>query len=483
MGDSISVGYTDNPAWTVPFQFGYRSGLYTRLTNSGMSLQYVGNSLEPWNGASGNPATPTALDLRRIGQDHCQAFSGQGTSYIAANIAAWLVGDRPDIILLMIGINDISNGSTGEPTVAEVNLSNIVQTVVNNSPNTHLIVAQITPYSSYTDAITKYNNYIRNTLVPYFAAQGNFVTTVDQYTNMLVAGTTNIDASLYANGINHPNAVAYGRMEQTWFAGIQALALPPPPPMINLVINGSFETPDYANGTNASHNITNTAGSGWTLTAGVSGAGSGIDHGDPYGSVGSFPAEGAQQAFLQSSGNSTVMRISQTISNLAAGQYYQLSFQAKSRLRYLGANPFKVRMIDGTATNLLFGGNDIVPNTAGYALCISAPFQASNSVMTLEFADHGLGDSFHLSWIDAVAVYALPGINITGRVSNSGQFQVKFNGDANLSYSVIGTTDLFLPLTNWPVMGPALFQGNNSFLYIDTEVTNVPRRFYRMRSP
>jgi hypothetical protein len=36
IGDSISVGYTDNPNWTVPFEFGYRSGLYTRLTNSGL---------------------------------------------------------------------------------------------------------------------------------------------------------------------------------------------------------------------------------------------------------------------------------------------------------------------------------------------------------------------------------------------------------------------------------------------------------------
>ena len=63
MGDSISVGYTDNPAWTVPFQFGYRSGLYTRLTNSGMSLQYVGNSLEPWNGERlvTQPPLPTCI--------------------------------------------------------------------------------------------------------------------------------------------------------------------------------------------------------------------------------------------------------------------------------------------------------------------------------------------------------------------------------------------------------------------------------------
>ena len=86
-------------------------------------------------------------------------------------------------------------------------------------------------------------------------------------------------------------------------------------------------------------------------------------------------SRGRATGISSKSGNTTVMRISQAISNFAVGNYYQLSFQAKSRLRYLGANPFKVRLIDGTATNVLFGGNDIVPNTAGYTLDSSAPFR------------------------------------------------------------------------------------------------------------
>src|SRR5690606_15455336 len=99
-----------------------------------------------------------------------------------------------------------------------------------NSPQTHVIVAQITPYSSYTEAIVRYNNYIKDTLVPYFAGLGKRVTTVNQYTNLCFPGTTTIDASLFANGINHPNNIAYDRMAQTWFEGIQALNLPPSPP-------------------------------------------------------------------------------------------------------------------------------------------------------------------------------------------------------------------------------------------------------------
>jgi hypothetical protein len=249
IGDSISVGYTDNPDWTLPYQFGFRSGLYTRLTNSGMSVQFVGKSAEPWDGKYGVPTNIPTLDLRTLGQDHCEGYGGRKTDFIVANIASWLVINSPDIIPLMAGINDISNGSTAEPVTAEANLSNIVYTIVNDSPNARVIVAQISPYSTYTAAITKYNNYIKNTLVPGFVAQGRHVTTVDQYTNLLVSGITNIDVSLYANGINHPTAGGYERMAQTWFAGIQALSLPVPRPSLraNPLTNGGFEVPAFGN--------------------------------------------------------------------------------------------------------------------------------------------------------------------------------------------------------------------------------------------
>ncbi len=230
MGDSITAGFTDNPQWTVPFEFGYRSGLYTRLNNSGMSFQFVGSSPQPWDGIDGTVTNTPLIDLRESDQDHHEGYSGKNTAFFLANMANWIGVDRPHVLLLQIGINDIGKGSTGEPTGAELNLSNIIATVVSNSPQTHVIVAQITPYSSYTEAIVRYDNYIKDTLVPYFAGLGKRVTTVNQYTNLCFPGTTTIDASLFANGINHPNNIAYDRMAQTWFEGIQALNLPPSPP-------------------------------------------------------------------------------------------------------------------------------------------------------------------------------------------------------------------------------------------------------------
>jgi lysophospholipase L1-like esterase len=661
VGDSITAGYENNPSWTVPFQFGYRSGLMTNLVANGMYFQFVGNSIdEPWTGTDGTVTNIPNPDLRIVGQDHCEGYSGVNTAFIAGNIGAWLAADQPDITLLMIGINDISEGSTAEPTSAELNLSNTVATVVNRSPNTRLIVAQITPYSSYTAAIIKYNNYIANNLVPYFAARGKNVTTVNQYTNMCVPGTTNIDPTVYANGINHPIPAAYNRIAQTWFNGIQALSLPPASsPFVNerqlkanLVVNGGFEVPivpanthninptgagwaftsgisgagsgidqgnaygaggsasfdgsqraclqssgngsvthlsqavtgftvgqfyqlsfraegiasfDGANpfhvslingattnrlfggsdlvpatggytlyssapfqATNSvmtldfaddglsvnlyvswidsvaiypvpgnslvinggfeapveaanSHNVSPTS-IGWAFTSGVSGAGSGIDNGNAYGAGGFISFDGVQRAFVQSSGNGSVTHLSQVISNFNVGQYYQLSFAAEGIGAFTGANPFHVSMIAGTTTNRLFGGVDLVPSTNGYTYYTSAPFLATNPVMTLDFADDGLGVVTHVSWIDDVSIYALPA-SIAGSMNHAGQFQIQFIGDTNLSYTVVGTTNLSLPLSAWDIMGPALNQGANSFLFADTTATNFMQRFYRVILP
>ena len=87
VGDSITAGYTDNPTWSVPFEFGYRSGLYTRLTNAGIAFQFVGASPEPWNGLFGVPTNTPSPDLRTVGQDHHRGYGGWGTSSVLSSIS------------------------------------------------------------------------------------------------------------------------------------------------------------------------------------------------------------------------------------------------------------------------------------------------------------------------------------------------------------------------------------------------------------
>lgn len=222
VGDSITVGYTDNPVWATPFTFGYRDTLYARLTDAGYNIQYVGASAEPWNNLYGTPIPPTtgSLDLRTINQDHHRGYGGWNVDTVAPLMKSWLNTDNPDVVLLMLGINNIGQGSSGNPTVVENSLDNLVNTIVTTKTNARLIVGQTISYATYTDSIVQYNRYIRDTLVPYWAGQGKHVTTVDLYSCMLT--NSQIDPILFSNGINHPGDIAYDRMADAWFRGIQA---------------------------------------------------------------------------------------------------------------------------------------------------------------------------------------------------------------------------------------------------------------------
>lgn len=100
LGDSITVGYTDNPSWANhPFKFGYRSGLNSRLTNASYNFLFVGASTEPWTGISGDPTQggtyKPALDLRDFGQDGHRGYGGAG---IWNNVNSWIATDNPDVI-------------------------------------------------------------------------------------------------------------------------------------------------------------------------------------------------------------------------------------------------------------------------------------------------------------------------------------------------------------------------------------------------
>jgi len=227
LGDSITVGYTDNPNWNVPFKFGYRSGLYTRLTNAGYNFKLVGDSTEPWTGVSGDPTrggtyTP-ALDLRAFGQDGHRGYGGKDIVYINSAVANYIAADTPDVILLLIGINGIDSGSPAA-------LNTLVNTIVTAAPNAHLIVAQITPLANFNQDLYNYNLYIRDTLVPTYAANHKNVTTVNLYSLFLTNPNDYASAiapNVLANGINHPDNPHYELMAQEWFNGIEALGLGP----------------------------------------------------------------------------------------------------------------------------------------------------------------------------------------------------------------------------------------------------------------
>lgn len=226
VGDSITAGYTSNPKWKVPFNFGYRSRLYTLLTKAGYEFQFVGESQEPFNNKFGDPThggtVAPALDLRPLRQDGHRGYGGASIDFLKGQIAKFIAADKPDIILLMIGINGIRPDSPAQ-------LDALVDTIYKTKPDVKLIVAQITPKVNFNQDLVDYNSYIRDKLVPKYSGLKKSIATVDQYKHFLTnpSDPKSINPALFSNGINHPDTATYDLMADTWFAGIQAM-LPAP---------------------------------------------------------------------------------------------------------------------------------------------------------------------------------------------------------------------------------------------------------------
>ena len=224
LGDSITVGDTDNNTWSVPFEFGYRGALATAFINSGLPFKFVGLSPQPFS-----PDNPThsgtvfpVNELRdpAIDQGSHRGYSGWTIAQINSNVAAWIATDNPDVILLHIGTNGIGASS---PT----DLDTLVSSIFTAKPTVKLVVAQIIPTVSYNASVITYNDYIRNTLIPFYTAAGRNISTVDQYANFLTdpADNTSIDTTKFSNAINHPSNAAYGLMATTWLPAITPMTL------------------------------------------------------------------------------------------------------------------------------------------------------------------------------------------------------------------------------------------------------------------
>ncbi len=228
LGDSITAGYTDNPRWANhQFMFGYRSGLYTRLTNAGYDFLFVGTSPQPLDGLGGDLTHggryTAGLDLRTFGQDGHRGYGGHGITPVINNVVGYMTADNPDIILLLIGINGLGTGSQGA-------LDTLVNTIVTTDPSVQLIVAQITPLVSFNQALHDYNVYIRDVLVPTYVGNGYNVSTADLYSLFLSDPSdysSAIEAGVLANNFNHPDNPHYDLMAQRWFEAIEALGLGP----------------------------------------------------------------------------------------------------------------------------------------------------------------------------------------------------------------------------------------------------------------
>jgi lysophospholipase L1-like esterase len=208
LGDSITFGIG---ARTPVFdQGGYRMELFRRARADGHALTFVGRQA---NGPIdvGNEAFPTAHE------GHPGATINDGNNQLANRVDAAIAATDPDIVLLMIGTNDV-NGNVDNPPD---DLRNLINQITSAAPEALLVVAQIVPTRTpgTNTRVQAYNTNVAN-LVQESAAAGRHVAQVDMFSAFVQ--NPNFDTALLIDNL-HPNDAGYGLMAETWYAAIEGV--------------------------------------------------------------------------------------------------------------------------------------------------------------------------------------------------------------------------------------------------------------------
>ncbi|MEM9750121.1 MAG: cadherin-like domain-containing protein, partial [Pseudomonadota bacterium] len=212
LGDSITLGISEsnNGQGQGSDLNGYRLPLFNELTNAGADFDFVGQQ------SNGTNALPD--------QDH-QGISGFRASQLAGsggNSASSVVNATdPDVVLLMIGVNDIDNDNDGN---ASNNVANDISSIIDDihaiDPDIEIFVSEILPVRA---GLTNASGFDMNTIIDTTNAQIQSVIAGKsgnvQFVSMDGFTSANISAPADDNGL-HPTSGGFDIIADNWFDAI-----------------------------------------------------------------------------------------------------------------------------------------------------------------------------------------------------------------------------------------------------------------------
>jgi hypothetical protein len=146
--------------------------------------------------------------------------------YLQKIVADALTNAIPDLVLVLIGVNDIGRGR--DPyQVATNDMPNLLDIIFSNAPNASVILAKITTlsldasgldYYAYYTNVSIYNAALQ-AMVNQRRALGQNVSLADMFSAVGISSTM-----FNADGL-HPNAPGLQAIAQEWFTRIQAVTI------------------------------------------------------------------------------------------------------------------------------------------------------------------------------------------------------------------------------------------------------------------
>jgi lysophospholipase L1-like esterase len=221
IGDSITDDCVFNGAW--------RQYLQPLLDTNGYPFTFVGR----------NQSAPSGSFTKTQHEGYCGAVVAPpgvltspvhgyaGTNvYLLKIVADALTNATPDLVLVLIGANDIGRGR--DPyQVATNDMPNLLDIIFSNAPNANVILAKITSlynanasglnYGAYATNVPTYNAALQ-AIVNRRRALGQNVSLADMFSVVDISTMLN-------NDYLHPNLLGLQAIAQEWFTRIQAITL------------------------------------------------------------------------------------------------------------------------------------------------------------------------------------------------------------------------------------------------------------------
>lgn len=196
LGDSITEGVNG----------GYRNRLWQRLSADGRTVDYVGPRYDQW--------------ARIADKDHA-GTPGFTVGNLLGQIDGWLATYRPDVVLLMVGTNDLAWWNVEGPEASAARLGTLLDRIRQLAPKTTVIVASIPPMKGTAAPNNRsreemgriYNAAIRR-LVEQRIGQGAPFAFADVHAALTVS-------DLYDDV--HPTEAAHNRIADVWYEALRAI--------------------------------------------------------------------------------------------------------------------------------------------------------------------------------------------------------------------------------------------------------------------
>ncbi|HZL20469.1 MAG TPA: SGNH/GDSL hydrolase family protein [Polyangia bacterium] len=205
LGDSITWGYGSSTGG------GYRVGIFSQAVAANKSITFVGSQTTGPTTVSGKPFPKGNEGHSGYSIDDSSQTSGIAGALTDGAISTY----RPNVILLMIGTNDM-HYSIDLPN-APTRLGNLLDEITADAPNALVVVATIIPANGAQNTPTQTYNAAIPAVVQARSAKGKHLVLVDMYAAMKSWST-----SIYTDS-EHPNDAGYTIMANTWYPALRGV--------------------------------------------------------------------------------------------------------------------------------------------------------------------------------------------------------------------------------------------------------------------